>query len=109
MIYAQLPDATDPYTPHQVMLDVAYVGGMICLEIVDRTEDGSTVTSKRREGASISVDAWGLANIINGMVGADLNHGIRHKRGDLDNNFYNGYVSPFKGAHVAPTAVEESE
>ena len=107
MIYAQLPDATDPFVPHQVMLDIAYVGGMVCLEIVDRTEDGTTTTQKRREGASISVDASGLLRVIEGMVEANVAHQIRSKRGDLDNNFYSGYESPFKAKPQEGSVADE--
>lgn len=94
MIYAQIPDATDPYVPHQVMLDVTYVDAMVCLEIVDRTEDGTTTTCTSRDGASILVDINALMGVLWGMVNADHNHKVRSQRGDLDANFYNGYKSP---------------
>ena len=95
MIHAQLPDATDPYAPHQVMLDVTLVGTMFTLDVVDKTEDHSTTTIKRRPEASITVDAYALAMIIEAMAGDQWNHRFRERDGFMDNNFYEGYKSPF--------------
>ncbi len=96
MIHAQLPDATDPYAPHQVMLGVTLVGTMLTLDVVDKTEDHNTTTVKRREGASITVDAYALVDIIEAMAGNQHNDRIRKRDGFMDENFYSGYESPFK-------------
>ena len=100
MIHAQLPDATDPHAPHMVMLDVTLVGTMLTLDVVDKTEDGTTTTVKRRPEASITVDAYALCHIIEAMAGSQWNDRHRKREGFQDKNFYEGYKSPFADSNV---------
>lgn len=96
MIYAQLPDVTDPYTPHLVMLNVTLVGDNLFFEVVDRSETYDTSVMKTRKGSSIMVNASALVNILRAMSVAEADDAAnRQTLGFMDKNFYVDYESPF--------------
>ena len=92
-----------------VMLDVTLVGTMLTLDVVDKTEDNTTTTVKRRPEASITVDAYALYHIIEAMAGNQWNDRHRKREGFQDENFYAGYKSPFSDEAVRPSTLLADE